>query len=122
MNGYSDICPPGSHDGLAITVKTNDLSAGYDLGKISFMQRNQLLVQVDASNAICTSFSKIKLQIQSTCEMETSNSAVNQYDTATTAIDTPSDSKPIDYTKKKTVIAQSKTFDVSWKPLSSPSA
>ena len=121
MNGYSDICPPGSHDGLAITVKTNDLSGGYDLGKISFMQRIQLLVQVDASNAICTSYSKIELQIQSTCEMDSPNSAVNQYDIATTASDTPSDSKPIDYTKKKPAIAQSKTFDVSWKLSPPPS-
>ena len=100
MSSYdtsTPICPVGAHNGLEITVKSNDLSLGYDLGKISFKQQVEVVVKVDPTLAMCNSYKDIQLQVVSTCEKPTPNSAVNQYGYAKTSGDDTSDSKPISY-------------------------
>jgi hypothetical protein len=111
-------CPLGAHIGLTITTKTNDLSAGYDLGKISFKQQVEVFIQVDPTFATCSSYEGIELQVVSTCEMATPNSAVNQYGYATTSSDDTSDSKPISYSieDKIPAISASQLLSVSWGP------
>ena len=103
-------CAAGANGGLIISTRGNDLSAGYDLGEVSYNTPMEVLVSVVQGDAICTSFKDIFLEVVSSCEMPSPNSEVSQYGYDSGS----SDGISYDVEKKLGAIGASASFSVSW--------